>query len=78
VLLLRPDGTVKRTRKISATQGGFGGALGNGDFFGRSLAAPGDLDGDGRIDLAAGASGDEDGGRNHGALWLLRLDGAPR
>src|SRR6185436_15142646 len=35
----------------------------------------GDLDGDGALDLAVGASKDDDGGNDHGALWLLFLHG---
>jgi len=35
----------------------------------------GDLDGDGVGDLAVGAFGDDDGGSNRGAVWLLLLDG---
>ena len=42
-------------------------------FPGRALAAPGDLDGDGALDLAVGAFGDRDGGVRRGALWLLFL-----
>ena len=35
------------------------------------------LDGDGITDLAAGATGDDDGGPGTGALWIVFLDGAP-
>jgi Ca2+-binding RTX toxin-like protein len=62
VLFLNADGTVKAEQKISATAGGFGGRLSNGDHFGSSVAALGDLDGDGIPDLAVGAPGDDDGG----------------
>ncbi len=72
VLFLNPDGTVKSHQKISDTQGGFTGTLDNGDFFGRSVASLGDLDGVGVGDLAVGAS-DDDGGLKRGAVWILFL-----
>ena len=74
ILFLDSDGTVKAEQKISATSGGFGGDLDDTDNFGSSLYSPGDLDGDGTVDLAAGAAGDDDGGTNQGALWLLFLE----
>ncbi len=60
VLFLNLDGTVKSHQKISDTQGGFTGVLDDGDWFGSSVAALGDLDGDGVIDLAVGAIFDDD------------------
>ncbi|MCH8345268.1 MAG: FG-GAP repeat protein [Planctomycetes bacterium] len=75
VLFLNTDGTVKAHQKISDTEGGFTGILDNGDSFGDSLASLGDLDGDGVGDLAVGAHGDDDGGFNRGAVWVLFLDG---
>ena len=77
VLFLDGDGTVKAEQKISDTQGGFTGALDNGDVFGSSVATLGDLDGDGVVDLAVGAPDDDDGGSARGAVWILflRADG---
>jgi hypothetical protein len=75
VLFLEPAGTVRMHTKISDTSGSFTGELDDGDFFGTSLAALGDLDGDGNVDLAAGATGDDDGGSSRGAAWVLFLDG---
>ena len=74
LLFLNPDGTVKSHQKVSDTQGGFGGTLDNGDEFGASVAALGDLDGDGVGDLAVGAWGDDDGGSGQGAVWVLFLN----
>ena len=68
-------GTVLSHQKISDTQGGFTGILDNYDHFGSSVASLGDLDGDGVGDLAVGAFGDDDGGTNRGAVWVLFLDG---
>ena len=74
VLFLYADGTVRSHQKISSTQGGFTGPLTNFDHFGGSLSSLGDLDGDGVVDLAVGASGDDDGGANRGAVWILYLN----
>jgi len=73
ILFLNNDGTVKAEQKISATDGNFGGALDNIDVFGWSLAKIGDLDGDGVTELASGAPLDDDGGEDHGAMWILFL-----
>ena len=74
ILFLNTDGTVKSEQKISNTQGDFGGALDDGDAFGVSVAALGDLDGDGTGDIAVGATGDDDGGMTRGAVWILFLN----
>ena len=59
-------GTVNSETKISDTVGGFGGVLGNGDQFGFSVTALGDLDQNGVGDLAVGANHDDDGGEDRG------------
>ncbi len=71
ILYLNFDGTVKGYRKISILSGGFTGSLDHGDSFGSSVASLGDLDGDGLGDFAVGASLDDDGGLNRGAVWIL-------
>lgn len=73
ILFLNADGTVESEQKIGEGVGGFGGDL-TADFFGCCLACLGDLDGDGVQDLAVGSYGDDDGGSNQGALWILFLD----
>ena len=75
ILFLNADGTVAAEQKISETTGGFGGDLDAFDFFGTSVAALGDLDGDGVGVLAVGATGDDDGGSAKGAVWVLFLEG---
>jgi len=74
ILFLNANGTVKSHQEISATQGLFTGVLGFNDNFGSSLAALGDLDSDGVIDLAVGSAGDDEGGSNRGAVWILFLN----
>jgi hypothetical protein len=79
ILYLNSNGTVKDQQKISATQGGFTGGLDPDDRFGFSAAWLGDLNGDGRGDIAVGAPFDDDGGSHGsdsgcGAAWVLFLD----
>jgi cysteine-rich repeat protein len=74
ILFLARDLTVKSAQKIDTQQGGFQGPLSEGDELGRALAGVGDMDGDSIVDLAAGAPGDDTGGRDRGAVWLLFLE----
>ena len=67
---------MKSHQKISSTEGSFTGTLEDGDHFGIGVAALGDLVGNGIGDLAVGATNDDDGGLDHGAVWILFLDGA--
>jgi hypothetical protein len=67
-------GSVIRSQLIGESMGGFGGSLGANDNFASSLAALGDLNGDGVGDLAVGASWTKDGGRLRGAVWILFLN----
>jgi hypothetical protein len=74
VLFLNPDGTVGSFEKLAHGLGGFPtGLLDGSDFFGQSCTSLGDLDGDGFPELAVGASGDDTGGSNFGAVYLLSL-----
>ncbi|MEJ2722813.1 MAG: integrin alpha, partial [bacterium] len=78
ILSIFDNGACDSAQKISSLSGGFAGPLDDNDFFGSALAPIGDLDGDGVVDLAAGAIGDDDGGvppnADRGAVWLLFLD----
>jgi hypothetical protein len=74
ILFMNIDGRVAATRKISDESGGFRGELDTGDHFGSAVAGIGDLDADGVPDLAVGANGDDDGGLDRGAVWILFLD----
>jgi hypothetical protein len=74
VLFLDVDGTVKAEQKISSTQGALTGPLEVTDFFGFSVANLGDVDGDSITDIAVGADGDDDGGSNRGAVYVLFMN----
>ncbi|MEM8601466.1 MAG: T9SS type A sorting domain-containing protein [Bacteroidota bacterium] len=74
LVFLTPEGTVLATQRIGQDAGGFTGELSNNDYFGRSMAALGDLDGDGTPDLVVAADKDDDSGNNSGAVWMLFLD----
>ncbi|MGH2569852.1 MAG: hypothetical protein ACRDGR_01415, partial [bacterium] len=76
VLFLSDAGSVLAYQKISDTSGGFAEPLGNADEFGSSLAGLGDLDGAGPsvAALAVGTVGDDDGGSDRGAVYVLFLN----
>ena len=74
VLFLDATGKVKAEQKICHATGGFDGVLDEGDNFGIALAGIDDRNLDGIPDLAVGAFGDDDGGLNRGAVWVLSLD----
>jgi len=75
ILFLSTNGTVLTVQKISALEGTFTGALDNLDEFGDSVADLGDFDGAGPSAraIAVGAGGDDDGGGDRGAVWILFL-----
>ena len=77
VLFLDSGGSVLSSQKISSTAGNFTGTIDDDDAFGSSLAALGDLDGPGNSmeTLVIGATGDDDGGLDHGAVYVTFLNG---
>jgi len=66
-------GSVLRSHLIKPGFAGFVGPLEEFDEFGTALAPLGDLNGDGTVDLAVGATGDRDGAFMPGAIWILFL-----
>ncbi|HET8839028.1 MAG TPA: gliding motility-associated C-terminal domain-containing protein [Flavobacteriaceae bacterium] len=74
ILFLNADFTVSSHQKISDTQGNFNGGLNASDYFGGAVANIGDLNNDGVIDLAVGAYRDDEGGPNHGAVYILFMN----
>lgn len=74
LLFLDSDGIVIDHLKVTEGQGGFLGDLDPVDNFAEGLSSLGDLDGDGVVDLAVGATRDDDGGEDRGAVWILFLD----
>lgn len=76
VLFLEEDGGVKAVRSLdgSGGPGNVAGPLHDGDRFGAAVAAVGDIDGDGVVDIAVGAPGDDEAATDAGAVYLLFLD----
>jgi hypothetical protein len=72
-LLAAQGNAVITNQKISDVEGGFQGVLANGDRFGAAVCSIGDLDGDGVVDIAVGAPGNDGGGADRGAVWILFL-----
>jgi hypothetical protein len=72
VLLLNTAGVVTNSVNVYNNAGGFSaGLLAADDAFGSALAGPGDVDGDGISDVIVGTPGDDDGGTDHGAFYVL-------
>lgn len=67
ILSLDPASRPVSTRKLVIA------GLSAGDQFGHAVASLGDIDGDGVADLAVGAPGDDTGGTNRGAVYVLFL-----
>jgi hypothetical protein len=74
ILFMNRDGTLDLEQKISARSGNFNGTLRLGDAFGSAVTGIGDLNGDQILDIAVGAPGDDDGGIDRGAVWILFLN----
>jgi len=68
ILFLNPDGTVKSYQIIS------GSSFGARSRFGRYISNIKDFDGNGTMDIVAGAYESSDGGTGRGAVWILLLN----
>ena len=74
ILFMDNKGEVTTERKISSSEGSFAGSLAVDDRFGSSVENIGDLNNDGVVDLAVGAPGDDEGGLDRGAVWILFMN----
>ena len=74
ILFMNDNGQVDIKQKLADNTGGFGAGLDDGDQFGSAVTALGDLNKDGFPDVAVGTPGDDDGGNNRGAIWILFLN----
>ena len=73
LLFLNPVGSVVSHTKISNTRSWFTAVLDNSDYFGSSAAGLSDMNGDGTRDIAVGATHDDDGGTDRGAVYVIFL-----
>ncbi len=73
VMLMNSNGSVSSTIKINNNTAN-GPVLNNNDLFGSSIANIGDLNGDGISDIAVGASNDDAGGTNRGAIHVMLMN----
>ncbi len=72
IIYLRSDGSVKAAQLITAGAGALSEGFNKDDLFGwLDLAGPGDINGDGTVDLVVPAEGDDDGGPEKGAIYIL-------
>ena len=72
-MFMESDGSVKSTVEINdSTENG--PTLANNDRFGASVENIGDFDGNGVNDLAVGASYDNTGGKNRGAVHIMFME----
>jgi len=75
VMLMNTDGTVRESFKISNGKGGLPDAtLDDVDSFGIDMTGMGDLDGNGYLDIAAGAWLDWFPTLQSGSVWLMYAD----
>jgi hypothetical protein len=75
LICLESTGEVKTTYKLSNLHGSLDFSLSNFDRFGFAVTSIGDHDQDGVTDLLVGAYGDDDGGADSGAAYVLFLSG---
>ena len=73
LLLMNRDGTVKDVKNLTSGINGVP-VINVGDSFGRGIAAIDDIDGNGIDDIFVGVRGDDTGGADRGAAYLLFLN----
>ncbi len=75
--MLERNGSVSGHLKISEAHGVFAPPVEEADRFASSVAWLDNFDPNGGIDLAVGTPGDDDGGDDRGAVWVLSIEEAP-
>ena len=73
IMFMNTDGSVKSTVEINDDTAN-GPSLSDTDFFGTFVASLGDLNRDGIPDIVVGASGDDAGGDNRGAVHIMFMN----
>jgi hypothetical protein len=73
VLFMNQNGSVNSSVKIGSGTNG-GPTLSVSDFFGKSVASVGDVNGDGVPDLAVGTYWDDTNGTDRGAVYILFMN----
>lgn len=76
VISVKAQDTLKisSVQKVSDKSGGLGNVLASNEGFGSRVSNIGDLNADGVSDLAVTAAGDDDGGTDNGALFILFMN----
>jgi hypothetical protein len=77
ILFMNSTATIKKSQKISATEGNLSLSLSSGDLFGMSVAKIGDLDSDGVTELAVGIPG-RNSYSGATAILFMKTDGTVR
>ena len=73
IMFMNTDGSVKSTVEINDNTAN-GPSLDDDDDFGESVASIGDLNRDGILDIAVGATGDNTGGSYKGAIHIMFMN----
>lgn len=73
LLFLDSNQKIKSYQEIGENVGGFNTSLSSSDHFGTSVTLLSDLDNDGVKEIAVGASNDDDGGTDRGAVYILYM-----
>jgi hypothetical protein len=74
ILLMTVDGTVDGWQKVSRSAGELNANLDADDNFGAAIAGMGNLDNNNIDDIAVGTPGNDDGGEDQGAVWMLFME----